>query len=507
MKLNRTFKISGKKTADPLDQKVRETVKSSPMALRIFKYFVGFTVVIMVVLWLLQILFLQAFYQQMKIHQLYRTAERIESSFGNESFMDIMNDLTMSSDMYIQINNSSGVLYVTSTDNPGDRMNAFASRYDSEALKMRLRESGEDHIVVKKQMYNSGQAEAMIYASVLDDEKDDPTWLFIYTPLSAVSSTVWILSNMLVIVTLMAIVFGVVMSIIMARRLARPVNNITVSAAGLAEGNYDVNFDGTGTSETEALAATLNYAAEELSKSDKLQKDLIANVSHDLKTPLTMVRSYAEMIRDLSGDNPEKRAKHLNVIISEADRLNDLVNDLTVLSKMQANVDAVEAEPVDLKKLAEMAMDSFSLHREKDGFDLSIETVGEDFVVEADPRKIRQVFANLIGNAIRYSSDDKYVKVIVTDLGANGVRCEVIDHGQGISAGDLQSVWDRYYQSSQNHSRNQKGSGLGLSIVKQIFILHGAKYGVESTEGEGSHFWFELKRSLDRQEMENSRKR
>ena len=133
--------------------------------------------------------------------------------------------------------------------------------------------------------------------------------------------------------------------------------------------------------------------------------------------------------------------------------------------------------------------------------------MGADFVVEADPKKIRQVFANLIGNAIRYSSDDKYVQVKITDLGADGVRCEVIDHGQGIPAGDLQSVWDRYYQSSQNHSRNQKGSGLGLSIVKQICILHGARYGVESIEGTGSHFWFELKRSLDRQDMENSRKR
>ena len=211
-----------------------------------------------------------------------------------------------------------------------------------------------------------------------------------------------------------------------------------------------------------------------------------------------MVRSYAEMIRDLSGDHPEKRTKHLNVIIGEADRLNSLVNDLTILSKMQSNVDIAETEPVDLKKLAEISMDSFALHREQDGFDLSVESVGENFVVEADSGKIRQVFANLIGNAIRYSSDDKYVKVKVTDLGEDGVRCEVIDHGQGIPAEDLQSVWDRYYQSSRNHSRTQKGSGLGLSIVRQIFKLHGAKYGVESTEGEGSNFWFELNRTMDR---------
>ena len=113
----------------------------------------------------------------------------------------------------------------------------------------------------------------------------------------------------------------------------------------------------------------------------------------------------------------------------------------------------------------------------------------------------------MIGNAIRYSSDDKYVKVRVIDLGPDGVRCEVIDHGQGISSEDQQSVWDRYYQSSRNHSRTQKGSGLGLSIVKQIFIIHGAKYGVESTEGEGSNFWFELKRTMESRNAENEKKR
>ena len=500
MKLSNPFRLSRKRESDLLDQKVRETVKSSPMALRIFKYFIVFTVVIMVILWLLQILFLQTFYQQMKIRQLYRVADRIEKNYGHESFLTIMNDLTVSSDMYIQVNNSSGVLYVTTSDNPGDRMNAFADRFDSETLKRKLIESGEKHIVVKTQMYRGRPAEAMIYASVLESSREDTTWLFIYTPLTAVTSTVMILSNMLIIVTLLAILFGIIMSMVMARRLARPVNNITVSAARLAEGRYDVNFDGTGTSETEELAATLNYAAEELSKADRLQKDLIANVSHDLKTPLTMVRSYAEMIRDLSGDNPVKREKHLNVIITEADRLNGLVNDLTILSKMQANVDMAEEELIDLKQIAELAMDSFSLHREQDGFDLSVESVGEDFTVTADSAKIRQVFANLIGNAVRYSSDDKCVRVRVTDLGADGVRCEVIDHGQGIPAEEQQAVWDRYYQSSQNHSRTQKGSGLGLAIVKQIFVLHGAKYGVESTEGQGSNFWFELKRTGNRPE-------
>jgi signal transduction histidine kinase len=282
---------------------------------------------------------------------------------------------------------------------------------------------------------------------------------------------------------------------IISRRLARPIHNITESAAQLAEGNYNITFDGSGYAETEELAATLNYTSYELSKSDKLQKDLVANVSHDLKTPLTMVKSYAEMIRDLSGDNPEKRARHLQVIINEADRLNNLVNDLTMLSKMQANVDVLNAETIDLAYIARESMESFSIHSEQHGFDFNIDVEGNPCVT-ADEKKIRQVFSNLIGNAVRYSGDNKKIEITIKELD-KAVRCEITDHGQGIAAEDIESIWDRYYQSSSNHSRTSKGSGLGLSIVKQIFILHDAKYGVNSVENEGSTFWFELKKQQE----------
>lgn len=482
-------------------------IRSKPMAFRMFKYFTGFVIVLMALLWLLQILFLQTFYQQMKIHELYQTARQIEEKYAqykgeslDDRFYQIVMDLTIRSDMYIQIDGKidgkEGQLYASTSPNPGDRMNAFASKYDSDVLKERLRQNADSTpIVVMKDMYPTGDSKAMIYASVLDRaDNGDNTYLFIYSPLSAVGSTIRILGMMLIIVTLIAILFGMILSIIIARRLSRPLYNITESAEVLAEGDYSVHFDGSGYAETEELAATLNYASEELSKADKLQKDLIANVTHDLKTPLTMVKSYAEMIRDISGGNPEKRARHLQVIIQEADRLNSLVNDLTVLSKMQANVDALELSDVDLSAIARETLDSFSIHREQDGFVFDLEAP-DSILVRADEKKIRQVFANLVGNAVRYSSEDKYACIRITDQGER-VLCEVIDHGQGIAAEDQDAIWDRYYRSSKNQSRTSSGTGLGLSIVKQIFILHKAKYGVESTPGEGSRFWFELRKNL-----------
>ncbi len=479
---------------------------SKTIYFRIFSYFAVFTIIIMITLWLLQIIFLQTFYQILKTHELYNVAETIEENVEDESLYDIISQLTVKSDMYIQIEtgnaySSSKILYSTERVSPSDKMLHFAERYNTFGLKAQL-EGDVDHVVTK-QVISPGNTEAMIYASLLSegsaDSDDDNVYLIIYSPLTPVGTTISILAKILVQITILSIVIGLIMSIFISRRLARPLYSITLSAAKLAEGRYDTHFEGRGYAETEELAATLNYAASELSKSDKLQKDLVANVSHDLKTPLTMVKSYAEMIRDISGDNPEKRERHLQVIINEADRLNLLVNDLTALSKMQAGVDALCCENFDVITIAQSVLDSFSLHVEQGNFNLNIESDGCT-VVFADRKKIHQVFANLVGNAIRYSSDDKYVCIKLKEL-PDCVRCEVVDHGQGISREDLESIWDRYYQSSSNHSRTTKGSGLGLSIVKQIFVLHEARYGVESEEGDGSTFWFELRKgTLERED-------
>ncbi len=467
--------------------------RSRTIGNRLFTYFTAFIITIMLVLWLLQILFLQTFYQEMKIRELYNVADTIEKCYGKDDLLETMANLTVKSDMYIQILMGDKLLYASTIENPADRMNVFAQTYDYDGLKARLLMGDIPSVVTTQPMPQDKDSEVMIYGSILDTSPiSDPTFLFIYTPLTVLGSTIEILASMLIIVTLISILVGILMSVVISRRLARPIYDIADSATLLAKGDYSVIFDGSGYAETEDLADTLNYVSDELQKTDRLQKDLVANVTHDLKTPLTMVKSYAEMIRDISGDNPEKRNKHLQVIINEADRLNSLVNDLTVLSKMQASVGSLTLSKVNLEVLAKEALDSFSIHSEQDGFIFNLQVEGSA-IVTADEAKIRQVFANLIGNAIRYSTEDKFVKVSIKET-THAVHCEVIDHGQGIAESELDSIWNRYYQSSANHSRNSKGSGLGLSIVKQIFILHRAKHGVKSTLGEGSTFWFELKK-------------
>jgi signal transduction histidine kinase len=259
------------------------------------------------------------------------------------------------------------------------------------------------------------------------------------------------------------------------------------SAKQLAHGRYDVVFSGEGYRETHELADTLNYASYELSRLDRLQKELIANISHDLRTPLTMIKGYGEVMRDIPGENT---AENIQVVIDETTRLSELVNDLLDLSKIQSGSRKAVFEDFDLTAAVEEVMkryDAFTAHQ---GYHITF-MADERATVFADRGMILQVLYNLINNAVNYTGDDLSVAVVQTV--SNGrVRISVTDTGQGIEADEIPQIWERYYKVDKVHRRAMIGTGLGLSIVKGVLELHNATYGVESEVGKGSTFWFEL---------------
>src|SRR5699024_6112308 len=155
---------------------------------------------------------------------------------------------------------------------------------------------------------------------------NDDITIFVNASLEPLDNTILILSNQLIIVSIIVIVLALIIGYFISKRISKPIEKMNKNAKQLANGNYEFTFDNTSNIyEIDELANTLNYAKEELEQTDELRKDLLANVSHDLKTPLTMIKGYAEMIRDLNSDNAEKRTENLNVIIEESERLNILV--------------------------------------------------------------------------------------------------------------------------------------------------------------------------------------
>ncbi len=472
-----------------MNTKIKFDAKS--IKFRLWIYFVALAVGIVLLIWFLQIFFLNNYYEHMKISEVNQIASSITHAYErkDDDLTERIQELSVSNDFYVMMESGGQLLlFVPESDSI---LPVYKYKDQIPQLKEKLANSKSNSGCVSYKI-NSGleNYSTLAYARYLRKAAGNEVYLYIFSPLYPVSSTVDILKDQLFYVTLIALIGAFLSALYFANRVSRPIKSITTTAKEMGHGNYDVAFRGNSYSEINRLAETLNNAAYELGNADARQKDLIANVSHDLKTPLTMIRSYAEMIRDLSGDNPEKRNAHLQVIIDESERMGRLVSDMATISAMQTKKIVLHKEVFDLSEMAASLLASYDIYQERDGYDFVFNAPKECMVL-ADPDKISQVIANLTSNAVKYCGEDKYIALAIRKVGRK-YRLEVSDHGPGIKEEELSHVWERYYKTSTNYVRETSGTGLGLSIVKEILLLHNADYGVESKVGKGSTFWFEL---------------
>ena len=319
-------------------------------------------------------------------------------------------------------------------------------------------------------------------------------YLIINTPLEPVESYIDFIMNQYLYLAIIVMIIALVVAFFLARRISSPIVQMKNEANKLAMGNYDAKFKTNSFSEINDLASTLDDATEKLSKVNDLRKDLVANVSHDIKTPLTMIKAYAEMIKDISGEDPEKRNEHLDVIIQETEYLDKLVSDMSQLSKLQSGVIELNRDNFDLKKCTDNVVLLLSNIINEKNINLILDL--DDCVVYADEIKISQVIYNYLSNALKYSKDNTKITIRIRNE-EESIRLEVIDEGSGISQDALPYIWDRYYKVDKNFNRSIDSTGLGLAIAKAILEAHKAKYGVESKEGQGSTFYFELSKDYD----------
>ena len=350
--------------------------------------------------------------------------------------------------------------------------------------KKRLYNSSKkiDAIRLVNQDYNSS---ALLYGIEIDGG-----YVFLFTMLSNVNKNYNLVKDQLIYITIVVMFLAIVLSFVLAKIFSEPIVIITEKSKLLAQGNYNVVFEKDGIKEIDELADTLNYLKNEVSKTDQYRRDLMANVSHDLKTPLTMIKAYAEMVRDITYKDKKKREENLNIIIEETDRLNLLVGDILTLSKMQSNSAVLEMEVFNLKEEIDGILKRYDYLKETEGYEIEV-NIPSDIIVKADKQKINQVIYNLINNALNYTGDDKIVKLVITEV-KKAYLVEIIDSGKGIAKEDINYIWDKYYKKDKNHRRNVVGTGLGLSIVKEILECHNIEYGVNSIKNKGTTFYFKI---------------
>ena len=478
---------------------------------KIYLYLLVFTGILLLLLWLLQICYLDTFYKMIKTGEAEKaTAKAIEIlKSGASDAEEQIDALAAESNMAVFVTDAEGNELYNAEYIATSRLGAMPVEQVKKCYEEALANGGSTKIefqgginknfmgenppVPKPSdagfLQNHGQEriESVIYVNIVQiDEKD--TILMVNTQLTPVDATVNTLRVELLFITVIMIGVSLGVALLISRQVSKSLIRINESAKKMAGGNFDVHFDGRDYREVAELSNTLNATAVELDKNERLRRELIANVSHDLRTPLTMIIAYAEVMRDLPGENTPE---NVQVVIDEAERLTNLVNDMLDISKLQAGVMQKNVTVYNLTESIQAVLERYNKLKEQDGYTICF-SFDQSVMVEADEYKIFQVIYNLINNAINYTGEDKTIWVKQKKI-EDIVRIEVTDSGEGIAAEALPYVWDRYYKVDKTHKRALMGTGLGLSIVKNILELHEAKYGIISEVGKGSTFWFELR--------------
>ena len=323
---------------------------------------------------------------------------------------------------------------------------------------------------------------------------NDSVYIFLNSSIQPLDASIKLLKSQFLYISIIIFSISLIIGYFISRLISKPIVDISTEAKKLANGDFNVKFStDSKIEEIGELASTLELAKNELSKTDELRRDLLANVGHDLKTPLTMIKAYAEMIKDFENMSIQKRNENLNIIIEETDRLNVLVSDILDLSKFQANTYELKIEEFDLDKLIRNVLKKYYILIDSEGYEFIYENE-EPIMVKGDIKRIEQVIYNLINNAINYTGDDKKIYIELVN-NKKKVIVKIRDTGKGIKKEDIKYIWNKYYHNEKKHKRNAFGTGLGLSIVKTILDSHNYKYGVDSKVNKGTTFYFEINKS------------
>ena len=496
-------------------------MKSKTVSFRtkLWLYFVLFAAVIFSLLWIMQTVGLQRFYDGMMKNNIRNAAKTIIAAGQSEDFFEIIDHLTFEESLLVYITDEEGrVFYSSDSYNPyfrrmekpgrapdrekpdrkiappGSQTAAYRSLPDNYSdFLARLADGGSGTIE-----YTDGNS--FIYGARItldedvfdfDDDRDEKLNAVLYTAgtLGAVGAAASIIRTQLLWVTGLSLVLAFLIAWLISRRFAKPIGQLTAQAKMLSEEKYEEICEKGYCRELDDLNDSLTESAEKLSEAREYQKELLANVSHDLRTPLTMIKGYAEMVRDISWEDEAQRNEDTGVIIKEADRMTALVNEILEYSRLQETNPDLQFEDVDFSALTESVADRFEPLFKNEGGILE-RKITPGCLVKGDADLLERAVFNLLDNAVRHADgSDKRVTVTVRRDGPHTVL-EIRDYGKGIDPQELPHIWEKYYTSRQ---RGNKGvSGLGLAIVKQISALHHAEVSAESEPGEGSTFRFEI---------------
>ena len=371
----------------------------------------------------------------------------------------------------------------------------------AEKVISQLPEYGAAETTSENGMYLGGKAQVLL--KQIDFQFADGTEgsAFIVTRITSIFSKTFLLDMFLAIIFILVLT-AMVLTQWIHKDVFAPINRLNLAMQKIAEGNFDYMLESEDDNEIgelyrnyEDMRLRLKESTEEKIQNEKQNRELISNITHDLKTPITAIKGYVEGIIDGVADTPERRDKYLRTIYTKANDMDRLINELTYYSSIDNNRIPYNFHRINVAEFFADCVEDVGLDLESKNIQLNYSNLVEpDTRIIADPEQLKKVINNIIGNSIKYMDKEKGVIDIRLLDEVDSIRVEIEDNGKGIAAKDLGNIFERFYRTDASRNSMKGGSGIGLSIVKKIIEDHGGYIWATSKEGEGTCLHFVIRK-------------
>lgn len=329
--------------------------------------------------------------------------------------------------------------------------------------------------------------------------------------IESVKDSVSIANTFLFQIGIISILVGIIISIIVSRKITKPIVELTDISSKMANLDFSTKYTSKNKNEMDILGENINFMSDKLENTiselktananliqdikkkeevEQMRKEFTSNVSHELKTPIALIQSYAEGLKEGIMDDEESRNYYLDVIIDESNRMNHLVKQLLSLSELESGYNDIQIEHVDIAELIQNHLSSNDIMFKQKGIEVIYKNKDESILVWTDEFKAQQIIQNYISNAIHYCEGDMKIVVEIQKF-EEVARINIFNTGKHISDEDMPHIWEKFYKADKARSRDYGGSGIGLSLTKAIAESFNMKYGAENVE-DGVNFYFEL---------------
>ena len=461
--------------------------------------------------WLLNTVFLEGYYGKTKQKLLidsYTLIDQVskEGNLDSKDFSVEFDKICSNGNITVLIIDSDGNVEKSSARNMQSAreqfMDAMFNTFQTDTHKI---VSNKDYEIIK-QTDSRLQTDYYVLWGILSDGH----LIMMRTPLESIRESVKISNQFLAYVGILAVVLSTIMIYFIIKRVTMPILELTDISKKMIQLDFDAKYQGKGKNEIDQLGEHMNRLSETLehtiselksannelmldnerkTKIDTMRKEFLSNVSHELKTPLALIQGYAEGLQECVNDDAESRNFYCDVIIDEADKMNQMVKKLLTLNQLEFGNDAITIERFDLTELIKGVLDSVSILLSQNEISAEFKET-EPCYVWADEFKVEEVMTNYLSNAIHHAEFEKQIRIFYTRK-ADCVRVCVFNTGKPIPNEDIVHVWDKFYKVDKARTREYGGSGIGLSIVKAIMDSFHRECGVQNHEN-GVEFWFEL---------------